>query len=69
MLRVEPRRPVSSLAAAEASPLSKFNCDTQAGRARLLPIWAIHEGRSEGGFGKVRKATETPFNMILEPRP
>ena len=22
----------------------------------------------EGGFGKVRKATETPFNMILEAR-
>lgn len=24
---------------------------------------------SEGGFGRVRKATETPFNMILEARP
>jgi ubiquinone/menaquinone biosynthesis C-methylase UbiE len=24
---------------------------------------------SEGGFGQVRKATETPFNMILEARP
>jgi SAM-dependent methyltransferase len=24
---------------------------------------------SEGGFGHVRKATETPFNMILEARP
>ncbi len=24
---------------------------------------------SEGGFGKVRKATEAPFNMILEARP
>jgi hypothetical protein len=23
---------------------------------------------TEGGFGKVRKATETPFNMILEAR-
>jgi hypothetical protein len=23
----------------------------------------------EGGFGTVRKATETPFNMILEARP
>ena len=24
---------------------------------------------TEGGFGKVRKATETPFNMVLEARP
>jgi hypothetical protein len=24
---------------------------------------------TEGGFGHVRKATETPFNMILEARP
>jgi SAM-dependent methyltransferase len=24
---------------------------------------------TQGGFGKVRKATETPFNMILEARP
>ena len=24
---------------------------------------------AEGGFGHVRKATETPFNMILEARP
>jgi 2-polyprenyl-3-methyl-5-hydroxy-6-metoxy-1,4-benzoquinol methylase len=24
---------------------------------------------SEGGFGQVRKATETPFNMVLEARP
>jgi hypothetical protein len=24
---------------------------------------------SQGGFGKVRKATETPFNMVLEARP
>ena len=23
----------------------------------------------EGGFGQVRKATETPFNMIIEARP
>ena len=23
----------------------------------------------QGGFGKVRKATETPFNMILEAQP
>jgi hypothetical protein len=24
---------------------------------------------SDGGFSRVRKATETPFNMILEARP
>ena len=24
---------------------------------------------TQGGFGKVRKATETPFNMVLEARP
>jgi 2-polyprenyl-3-methyl-5-hydroxy-6-metoxy-1,4-benzoquinol methylase len=35
----------------------------QAGFARLSS--AI----SQGGFGKVRKATETPFNMVLEARP
>ena len=34
--------------------------DAQAGFAKLSS--AI----KEGGFGKVRKATETPFNMILE---
>jgi SAM-dependent methyltransferase len=35
----------------------------QAGFAKLSSAIA------EGGFGKVRKATETPFNMILEARP
>jgi hypothetical protein len=35
----------------------------QAGLARLTS--AINEG----GFAHVRKATETPFNMILEARP
>ncbi len=35
----------------------------QAGMAKLSS--AIREG----GFGQVRKATETPFNMILEARP
>ena len=35
----------------------------QAGYAKLA------EALSEGGFGKVRKATETPFNMVLEARP
>ena len=24
---------------------------------------------TQGGFAKVRKATETPFNMVLEARP
>jgi hypothetical protein len=24
---------------------------------------------TQGGFGAVRKATETPFNMVLEARP
>jgi len=35
----------------------------QAGFARLSSLI------SESGFGQVRKATETPFNMILEARP
>jgi SAM-dependent methyltransferase len=35
----------------------------QAGFAKLSSLI------SEGGFGRVRKATETPFNMILEARP
>jgi SAM-dependent methyltransferase len=35
----------------------------QAGYAKLSSAIA------EGGFGRVRKATETPFNMILEARP
>jgi hypothetical protein len=34
----------------------------QAGYAELSAVIA------EGGFAKVRKATETPFNMILEAR-
>lgn len=35
----------------------------QAGFARLSAVV------SEGGFERVRKAVETPFNMILEARP
>ncbi len=35
----------------------------QAGFARLSSVIA------EGGFGSVRKATSTPFNMVLEARP
>ena len=35
----------------------------QAGFAKLSSVI------SEGGFRQVRKATETPFNMILEARP
>ncbi|HEY5301329.1 MAG TPA: SAM-dependent methyltransferase, partial [Acetobacteraceae bacterium] len=35
----------------------------QAGFGRLSSVIR------EGGFGHVRKATETPFNMILEARP
>lgn len=35
----------------------------QAGEARLREVIAA------GGFGSVRRATETPFNMILEARP
>ena len=35
----------------------------QAGQKRISAVV------SEGGFGKVRKATETPFNLILEARP
>jgi 2-polyprenyl-3-methyl-5-hydroxy-6-metoxy-1,4-benzoquinol methylase len=35
----------------------------QAGLAKLSSVIR------EGGFGQVRKATETPFNMILEARP
>jgi SAM-dependent methyltransferase len=35
----------------------------QAGEARLTEVLA------EAGFGRVRRAAETPFNMILEARP
>ena len=36
----------------------------QAGEAKLAEVIT-----SGGGFGQVRRATETPFNMILEARP
>lgn len=35
----------------------------QAGEARLTEVL------NEGGFTRVRRATETPFNLILEARP
>ncbi len=35
----------------------------QAGEARLTEVI------TEGGFGRVRRATETPFNLVLEARP
>jgi hypothetical protein len=35
----------------------------QAGEAKLREVI------TGGGFGSVRRATETPFNMILEARP
>jgi SAM-dependent methyltransferase len=35
----------------------------QAGEARLKEVV------SQGGFGKFRRATETPFNLVLEARP
>jgi hypothetical protein len=35
----------------------------QAGEKRLREVLR------EGGFSRVRRATETPFNMILEARP
>jgi hypothetical protein len=35
----------------------------QAGEARLADVI------KQGGFGTVRRATETPFNLILEARP
>jgi 2-polyprenyl-3-methyl-5-hydroxy-6-metoxy-1,4-benzoquinol methylase len=35
----------------------------QAGEARLAEVL------KEGGFGRVRRASETPFNLILEARP
>ena len=35
----------------------------QAGEARLTAVL------KEGGFTRVRRATETPFNLILEARP
>ena len=35
----------------------------QAGEARLREVITA------GGFGSVRRAAETPFNMILEARP
>ena len=35
----------------------------QAGEARLREVL------TQGGFSRVRRATETPFNMILEAKP
>ena len=35
----------------------------QAGEARLTDVL------EQGGFARVRRATETPFNLILEARP
>ena len=35
----------------------------QAGEAKLRAVM------TDGGFSRVRRATETPFNMILEARP
>ena len=35
----------------------------QAGEARLAEVI------KQGGFSRVRRATETPFNLILEARP
>jgi hypothetical protein len=35
----------------------------QAGQERLTEVI------KEGGFGAVRRATETPFNLILEAKP
>ena len=35
----------------------------QAGEARLAAV--LHEG----GFTRVRRAAETPFNLVLEARP
>jgi len=35
----------------------------QAGEARLREVI------QQGGFGRIRRATETPFNMVLEARP
>jgi hypothetical protein len=35
----------------------------QAGEARLTEVL------NEGGFTRVRRATETPFNLVLEARP
>jgi hypothetical protein len=35
----------------------------QAGEARLTEVL------KEGGFTRVRRATETPFNLVLEARP
>jgi hypothetical protein len=35
----------------------------QAGERRLTEVL------TEGGFGQVRRAAETPFNLVLEARP
>jgi hypothetical protein len=35
----------------------------QAGQARLTEVL------NEGGFSQVRRAAETPFNLVLEVRP
>jgi hypothetical protein len=40
-----------------------FALGAQAGEARLTEVL------NEGGFTRVRRATETPFNLILEARP
>jgi hypothetical protein len=44
-------------------PICRAALGAQAGEKRLTEVL------KEAGFSKVRRATETPFNMILEARP
>ena len=48
-----------------------FHDDKQVGAAlgAQAGFAKLSSAIKEGGFGKVRKATETPFKMILEARP
>jgi len=56
---------VSTLVCTQASLAQEVGAalGAQAGEARLRGVL------SEAGFGHVRRATETPFNMVLEARP
>jgi hypothetical protein len=52
-----------SLPQAGQPPLAGLGLGAQAGQRRLGAVLR------EAGFSRVRRATQTPFNLILEARP
>ena len=54
----------TEITATTGGPAKAGTCEhAQAGEARLTDVL------EQGGFTRVRRATETPFNLILEARP